>query len=184
MLLFIVVIFFLIYGVEVYFKVRGGFLENTGAVRIAGGAGSSGSGGAGTSFGAGDCGISGSQEDVPQRHPVNASQLHQSRVGLVSQALMLITISGFLCSETLSEFWKTKVGFFYLFICCLFFLSDRFFTSILYFYFMLCTLLLSFFCFVFFCSCKSSPFFVRFCFYCNDVMRKDSDSFLAITSFK
>ncbi|KPJ04206.1 putative E3 ubiquitin-protein ligase IE1 [Papilio xuthus] len=40
---------------------------------------------------------------------VDLSQLHQSRVGLVSQALMLILIAGFLASETLSEFWKTKV---------------------------------------------------------------------------
>lgn len=30
-------------------------------------------------------------------------------VGLLSQALMLIVIAGFLFSETLSEFWKTKV---------------------------------------------------------------------------
>lgn len=41
---------------------------------------------------------------------INVSQLHQSRLGLLSQALMLIIISGFLFSETLSEFWKTKVG--------------------------------------------------------------------------
>ncbi|XP_073962769.1 uncharacterized protein isoform X2 [Choristoneura fumiferana] len=40
---------------------------------------------------------------------VNQSQLHQSRFGLVSQALMLILIAGFLASETLSELWKTKV---------------------------------------------------------------------------
>uniref|UniRef100_A0A2H1W5E2 SFRICE_019587 n=1 Tax=Spodoptera frugiperda TaxID=7108 RepID=A0A2H1W5E2_SPOFR len=40
---------------------------------------------------------------------VDVSQLHQSRFGLISQALMLILIAGFLASETLSEFWKTKV---------------------------------------------------------------------------
>lgn len=40
---------------------------------------------------------------------INNSQLHQSRVGLLSHALMLIIIIGFLFSETLSEFWKTKV---------------------------------------------------------------------------
>lgn len=40
---------------------------------------------------------------------INVSQLNQSRIGLLSQALMLIIISGFLFSETLSEFWKTKV---------------------------------------------------------------------------
>lgn len=39
---------------------------------------------------------------------VDVSQLHQSRFGLISQALMLILIAGFLASETLSEFWKTK----------------------------------------------------------------------------
>lgn len=45
---------------------------------------------------------------------VNQSQLHQSRLGLVSQALMLILIAGFLASETLSEFWKFKCVFFYI----------------------------------------------------------------------
>lgn len=39
---------------------------------------------------------------------VNTSQLHQSRFGLLSQAFMLFIIVGFLFSETLSEFWKTK----------------------------------------------------------------------------
>lgn len=39
---------------------------------------------------------------------VNMSQLHQSRFGLLSQAFMLFIIVGFLFSETLSEFWKTK----------------------------------------------------------------------------
>jgi len=40
---------------------------------------------------------------------VNTSQLHQSRLGLLSQALMMIITVGFLFSETLEEFWKTKV---------------------------------------------------------------------------
>ncbi|XP_046385798.1 uncharacterized protein LOC124155756 isoform X2 [Ischnura elegans] len=71
-LLFINVIFFLIYGVEVYFKLRGGFTDGP-----------------------------------PKR--VDTSQLHQSRFGLLAQAFMLIIIVGFLCSETLSKFWKTKV---------------------------------------------------------------------------
>lgn len=35
MLMFIVVIFFLIYGVEVYFKVRGGFVKGTAVTAIA-----------------------------------------------------------------------------------------------------------------------------------------------------
>lgn len=39
---------------------------------------------------------------------VDTSQLHQSRLGLLSQAFMLIIIVGFLFSETLSEFWKKK----------------------------------------------------------------------------
>ena len=39
---------------------------------------------------------------------VNASQLHQSRLGLLSQALMMIITTGFLFAETLEEFWKTK----------------------------------------------------------------------------
>lgn len=76
-LLLIVVIFFLIYGVEVFFKVRGGFVYDFGT--------------------------------VPNSENVNASQLHQSRFGLLSQAIMLIVIIGFLTSETLGDFWKKKV---------------------------------------------------------------------------
>lgn len=76
-LLLIVVIFFLIYGVEVFFKVRGGFVYDFGV--------------------------------VPNSENVNASQLHQSRFGLLSQAIMMIVIVGFLTSETLGEFWKKKV---------------------------------------------------------------------------
>ncbi|KAJ8941719.1 hypothetical protein NQ318_023315 [Aromia moschata] len=90
-LMFIVVIFFLIYGVEVYFKVRGGFVAKP--FQLA----------------------SSSHETEPLRDEsnlrpqINLSQLHQSRIGLLSQALMLIIIAGFLFSETLSEFWKAKV---------------------------------------------------------------------------
>ena len=40
---------------------------------------------------------------------INHSQLHQSRLGLLSQALMMMITVGFLLSETLSEFWKPKV---------------------------------------------------------------------------
>merc|ERR1719228_2832873 len=43
------------------------------------------------------------------RQEINLSQLHQSRLGLLSQALMMIITVGFLFSETLSEFWKGKV---------------------------------------------------------------------------
>merc|ERR1719410_314617 len=40
---------------------------------------------------------------------INQSQLHQSRLGLLSQALMMMVTVGFLLSETLSQFWKPKV---------------------------------------------------------------------------
>ncbi|XP_055372274.1 uncharacterized protein LOC129606162 [Condylostylus longicornis] len=79
-LLLIVVVFFLIYGVEVFFKLRGGFIyDQTGKLLR------------------------------PGDTIVNASQLHQSRLGLLSQAIMLIIIVGFLTSETLGDFWKKKV---------------------------------------------------------------------------
>lgn len=87
-LLFIVVVFFLIYGVEVYFKLRGGFIKSR--VQLAG--------------------AEGEPLNCNEFEPrINNSQLHQSRVGLLSHAFMLIIIVGFLFSETLSEFWKTKV---------------------------------------------------------------------------
>ena len=43
-----------------------------------------------------------------RRPSVNASQLHQSRVGLLSQAVMMMITVGFMFSETLEQFWKTK----------------------------------------------------------------------------
>ena len=46
--------------------------------------------------------------DVDFNQLINTSQLHQSRLGLLSQALMMIITVGFLFSETLEEFWKTK----------------------------------------------------------------------------
>merc|ERR1719209_2704501 len=47
---------------------------------------------------------------IDQSSPlINQSQLHQSRLGLLSQALMMMVTIGFLLSETLSEFWKPKV---------------------------------------------------------------------------
>ncbi|XP_043240958.1 uncharacterized protein LOC122391267 isoform X1 [Amphibalanus amphitrite] len=125
-LLFIVVVFFLIYGVEVYFKVRGGFMGQK--VRLGG------------------CGrradtlpapapppaaapVSTSatwREEVPAEAPpapatvrgkfvtnngqkVNTSQLHQSRFGLISQAIMLMVTVCFLFSDILGEFWRYKV---------------------------------------------------------------------------
>ena len=50
--------------------------------------------------------------DVTFDQLINTSQLHQSRLGLLSQALMMIITVGFLFSETLEEFWKTKYGIF------------------------------------------------------------------------
>ena len=67
----IVVIFFLIYGVEVYFKVRGAFIQ---------------------------------EESAPQ----DLSQLQQSRLGLISQAVLLLITVLFMFSEVLGSFWKDK----------------------------------------------------------------------------
>lgn len=39
---------------------------------------------------------------------INTSQLNQSRFGLLSQAFMLFIVIGFLFSEILEDFWKTK----------------------------------------------------------------------------
>lgn len=84
-LLLIVVVFFLIYGVEVFFKIRGGFVADYGTTLPS----ASGN----------------SNENVN----VNTSQVHQSRIGLLSQAIMLMVIVGFLTSEMLGDFWKQKV---------------------------------------------------------------------------
>jgi hypothetical protein len=46
---------------------------------------------------------------APRRQSINTSQLHQSRVGLLSQAVMMMITVGFILSETLEQFWKTKV---------------------------------------------------------------------------
>lgn len=108
-LMFIVVIFFLIYGVEVYFKVRGGFLRDT-VTTIANNRKTA-------EDGSGEANAESQSalfdNDVPSaddlHQKVNTSQLHQSRFGLLAQAFMLIIIVGFLFSETLSEFWKKKV---------------------------------------------------------------------------
>ncbi|XP_011501052.1 PREDICTED: uncharacterized protein LOC105364741 [Ceratosolen solmsi marchali] len=109
-LLFIVVIFFLIYGIEVFFKVRGGFLSEHQVASIA------------TNKRISDESMVREEDPVMAKlfesipsttdslhQQVNTSQLHQSRFGLLSQAFMLFIVVGFLFSETLSEFWKTKV---------------------------------------------------------------------------
>ncbi|KAL4703745.1 hypothetical protein ACJJTC_017533 [Scirpophaga incertulas] len=113
LLLFIVVIFFLIYGVEVYFKLRGEFLKETKVCTIV--SPRPGPSNADEGDDVQDTLVKqGIQTDLANGgsvdpRSVDHSQLHQSRLGLVSQALMLILIAGFLASETLSEFWKTKV---------------------------------------------------------------------------
>ncbi|XP_028179209.1 uncharacterized protein LOC114366518 isoform X4 [Ostrinia furnacalis] len=114
-LLFVVVIFFLIYGVEVYFKLRGEFLKETKVCTVI--SPRPGPSTADEGDEARDTLVTkqGVQTDLADNNgsvdprSVNQSQLHQSRLGLLSQALMLILIAGFLASETLGEFWKTKV---------------------------------------------------------------------------
>ncbi|CAK1543525.1 unnamed protein product [Leptosia nina] len=113
-LLFVVVVFFLIYGVEVYFKLRGEFLRETKVCTIV--TPRPGPSSAADGDDVQDTLVKqGVQTDLAEvdgsvdPRSVNHSQLHQSRLGLISQALMLILIVGFLASETLSEFWKAKV---------------------------------------------------------------------------
>merc|ERR1711936_483654 len=128
-LMFVVVIFFLIYGVEVFFKVRGGFtIQNVpkiinsrrSPVRQSKATENIGEDGIVMEerrpmVRPKLCGIShGGQEMSSQKsddviHHINHSQLHQSRLGLLSQALMMMITVGFLLSETLSQFWKPKV---------------------------------------------------------------------------
>ncbi|XP_050552213.1 uncharacterized protein LOC118277108 isoform X8 [Spodoptera frugiperda] len=113
-LLFIVVTFFLIYGVEVYFKLRGEFLKETKVCTIISPRPGPSSADDGDDVQDTLVTKQGIQTDLAadgsvDPRSVDVSQLHQSRFGLISQALMLILIAGFLASETLSEFWKTKV---------------------------------------------------------------------------
>ncbi|CAG7816482.1 unnamed protein product [Allacma fusca] len=97
-LLFIVVVFFLIYGVEVYFKIRGGFLLLS----------PSRSHGDSQSKSDTLALVSGQQVNGSSQ-PVDVSQLNQSRVGLISQASMLLVTVLFILSDILGEFWKSKV---------------------------------------------------------------------------
>ncbi|XP_070581697.1 uncharacterized protein [Ptychodera flava] len=73
-LMIVLVVLFLVYGVEVYFKVRGAFTT------------------ASSSF--------------------NLTQLHQSRLGLVSQAILQITAAFFLILNATSALWKDRVPIF------------------------------------------------------------------------
>jgi len=128
-LMFVVVIFFLIYGVEVFFKVRGGFtIQNVPKIinsrrspvkKTKDGPSSSHDEIIAEEqkpmVEAKFCGMihSSSNERTENidgvTQLINHSQLHQSRLGLLSQALMMMITVGFLLSETLSEFWKPKV---------------------------------------------------------------------------
>lgn len=93
-LLFVVVVFFLIYGVEVFFKVRGGFLND-------------------------DSIYMGRNDETRQlfrdgqvmltTKSVDMSQLHQSRLGLLSHAFMMFAIVLCLSSEILGEYLQIKV---------------------------------------------------------------------------
>lgn len=94
-LLLIVLIFFLIYGVEVFFKIRGEFIydsvqPSTSSASIA-------------------PSTSSSSKPSPSQQHINFVQVHHARFGLLSQAVMMIFIVGFLASETFAGFWKDKV---------------------------------------------------------------------------
>lgn len=71
-LMVVVVVFFLIYGVEVFFKVRGAFVAG------------------------------------PPSLP-DMSQVHQSRLGLVAFAVLLLSTVLFILSDVMGSFWKDKV---------------------------------------------------------------------------
>ncbi|KAI1305237.1 hypothetical protein HDE_01489 [Halotydeus destructor] len=71
-LLLTCIVFFLIYGVEVYFKMKGAFIQD-------------------------------------EHCSAEPSQLHQSRLGLVSQAILLLVTCMFLISDVLGTYWKDKV---------------------------------------------------------------------------
>lgn len=76
------VVFFLIYGVEVFFKIRGEFIYDSSGTAV-----------------------------PSNNNNVNSVQVHHARFGLLSQAVMMMVIVGFLASETLGDFWKKKYGF-------------------------------------------------------------------------
>lgn len=95
-LLLIVLIFFMIYGVEVFFKIRGQFtcdhiLQATGSLRSTSPSASS------------------TKSTVSDSQHINVVQVHHARFGLLSQSVMMTFVVGFLLSETLGNFWKDKV---------------------------------------------------------------------------
>lgn len=101
-LLLIVVIFFLIYGVEVFFKIRGEFTYDG----LSGGS-VSGSSSLESMSSAGG-GVQAAGGVAANTELVNLAQVHHARFGLLSQAVMMIVIVGFLASETLGDLWKDK----------------------------------------------------------------------------
>lgn len=89
-LMLIVLIFFLIYGFEVFFKIRGQFVY--------------------------DCNIQTNFESMASKEQgskhdehINLVQVNHARFGLLSQAVMMTIIVAFLASETFGDFWKNKV---------------------------------------------------------------------------
>eukprot|EP00096_Caligus_rogercresseyi_P011935 TRINITY_DN484_c0_g1_i3.p1 TRINITY_DN484_c0_g1~~TRINITY_DN484_c0_g1_i3.p1 ORF type:complete len:577 (-),score=90.68 TRINITY_DN484_c0_g1_i3:218-1948(-) len=86
-LMFICVVFFLVYGVEVFVKlnVRPLHVPQHATKEIS------------------------QTSEIQNGQIVNTSQLHQSRLGLLSQAVMMMVTVGFLFAETMEEFWKSKV---------------------------------------------------------------------------
>lgn len=90
-LLLIVLIFFMIYGVEVFFKIRGQFIYDHNLQATISSTSSS------------------SNPIVSDSQHINVVQVHHARIGLLSQAVMMTFVVGFLLSETLGNFWKDKV---------------------------------------------------------------------------
>ncbi|XP_031632327.1 uncharacterized protein LOC116346426 isoform X2 [Contarinia nasturtii] len=87
-LLLIVLIFFLIYGVEVFFKIRGEFLY--------------------------DCNVYQANRTLKSSRKQNAKdinmvQVSHARFGLLSQAGIMVIIVVFLASDSFGNFWKSKV---------------------------------------------------------------------------
>lgn len=93
-LLLIVLIFFLIYGVEVFFKIRGEFIYDHNIQSTPS---------TSTNLKPTEALL------ITNSHQINVAQVNHARFGLLSQAVIMIIIVGFLASETLGDFWKDKV---------------------------------------------------------------------------
>lgn len=90
-LLLIVLVFFLIYGVEVFFKIRGQFLYSDFNIPKK------------------MCAISPKIQETLNTTQINLMQVNHARFGLLSQAIMMTIIVAFLAFETFGELWKDKV---------------------------------------------------------------------------